>query len=113
MAKDAFEEREEGEEAKFKLSQDMQFKAEARRNKYLGLWAAKKMGKTEAESQAYAKTVVASDLDEPGYEDVIRKVMGDFAKNKINVSEDEVRAELELLFDVAAAEVAKDFPKLL
>jgi hypothetical protein len=113
MAKDAFEEREEGEEAKFKLSQDMQFKAEARRNKYLGLWAAKKMGKTEAESQAYAKTVVASDLDEPGYEDVIRKVMGDFAKTKINVSEDEVRAELELLFDVAAAEVAKDFPKLL
>jgi len=113
MAKDAFEEREEGEEAKFKLSQDMQFKAEARRNKYLGLWAAKKMGKTEAESQTYAKTVVASDFDEPGYEDVIRKVMGDFAKTKINVSEDEVRAELELLFDVAAAEVAKDFPKLL
>ena len=113
MAKDAFEEREEGEEAKFKLSQDMQFKAEARRNKYLGLWAAKKMGKTEAESQAYAKTVVASDLDEPGYEDVIRKVMSDFAKTNINVSKDEVRAELELLFDVAAAEVAKDFPKLL
>ena len=113
MAKDAFEEREEGEEAKFKLSQDMQFKAEARRNKYLGLWAAKKMGKTEAESQAYAKTVVASDLDEPGCEDVIRKVTGDFAKTKINVSEDEVRAELELLFDVAAAEVAKEFPKSL
>ena len=72
-----FEDRQKGFEAKFAHDSEMQFKAEARRNKLLGLWAADLMGKSGDEADAYAKDVVKSDFEEAGDEDVYRKVSGD------------------------------------
>ncbi|MGY8990018.1 MAG: DUF1476 domain-containing protein [Rhodospirillales bacterium] len=92
---------------------EKRFKAEARRNRMLGLWAAKKMGLDEAASKVYAKAVVASDLEEPGYEDVIRKVVKDFEKNKIDISADAIRAEIIRLGPIALVEVTEEFPKSL
>ena len=73
-----FDDRERGEEARYALDQDTQFKVMARRNKLLGLWAADLMGLSGADAEAYAKTVVLSDLEEPGDDDVFRKVRKDF-----------------------------------
>lgn len=113
MAKDVFRQREKGEEAKFKLDQETRFKTESRRNRMLGVWAGEKLGLPESERPAYAKTVVRSDLKEPGIDDIIGKIMEDFAKNKIDVSEAEVRAELDRLHPIALAEVQKEYPGAL
>ncbi len=72
-----FDERENAFESKFAHDAEMQFKAEARRNKLLGLWAADLLGKTGEEADAYAKEVIKADFEEPGDEDVYRKVAGD------------------------------------
>jgi hypothetical protein len=72
-----FDDRENAFENKFAHDAEMQFKADARRNKLLGLWAAELLGKTGAEAQEYAKEVVKSDFEEAGHEDVYRKVSGD------------------------------------
>ena len=72
-----FDKRERAEEGKFALDQELRFKANARRNKLLGLWAAEKLGKTGEAAAAYATEVVKSDFEAPGDEDVFRKVKGD------------------------------------
>lgn len=72
-----FDERENAFESKYAHDAEMQFKADARRNKLLGLWAAALMGKSEAEAATYAVEVVKSDFEEAGHEDVFRKVSGD------------------------------------
>jgi len=72
-----FDERESAFENKFAHDAEMQFKAEARRNKLLGLWAAGLLGKSGTDADDYAKEVVMSDFEEPGHEDVYRKVAGD------------------------------------
>jgi len=72
-----FDERENAFEAKFAHDEEMQFKAQARCNKLLGLWAAAKLGKTGSDAEDYAKTVVIADMEEAGHEDVYRKVAGD------------------------------------
>lgn len=88
--------REKAFENKFAHDQDLKFKAEARRNKLLGLWAAGLLG--HADADAYAKEVVASDFEEAGDEDVFRKVRGDLTAGGVTVSDDEIRAKmLELL----------------
>ncbi|MCK0143519.1 DUF1476 domain-containing protein [Aliiroseovarius sp. F20344] len=84
-----FDDRESAFEAKFAHDEEMIFKAEARANKKLGLWAAEKMGKTGDDAEAYAREVIVSDFEEAGHEDVVRKVTGDLG----NVSADEVRAK--------------------
>ncbi|MGR3812766.1 MAG: DUF1476 domain-containing protein [Cognatishimia activa] len=86
-----FDDRETAFEAKFAHDEEMQFKAEARANKLLGLWAADLLGKSGDEAEAYAKTVVVADFEEAGNEDVIRKVSGDLGDKS---SADEVRAKL-------------------
>ncbi|QTN35739.1 DUF1476 domain-containing protein [Cognatishimia activa] len=86
-----FDDRETAFEAKFAHDEEMQFKAEARANKLLGLWAAELLGKSGDEAEAYAKTVVVADFEEAGNEDVIRKVAGDLGDKS---SADEVRAKL-------------------
>jgi hypothetical protein len=92
-----FDERESAFENKFAHDEEMAFKAEARRNKLLGLWAAEKLGKSGEEAESYALEVVKSDFEEPGSEDVYRKVAADL----IDVSsEKEIRdmmAELKLV----------------
>jgi hypothetical protein len=74
-----FDEREQGFEAKFAHDEEMQFKAEARANKLLGLWAAGLLGKAGTEAEAYVATVVKADFEEAGKDDVIRKVVADLA----------------------------------
>ena len=100
-------------EAKYKFDEEQAFKAESRRNKMLGLWLAEKFGLSGDAAQAYAKEVVMADLDEPGIEDIMRKVMADIAERDVAVSEDEVRNELDRLFPIAYKEITGEFPEPL
>lgn len=100
-----FDKREEGFEKKFALDEEQKFKAEARRNRLLGLWAAEKLGMTGDAATAYAKEVVAADFEEAGDTDVLRKVTGDFANKGVAISEADVRAQMSELMAVAAAQV--------
>ena len=99
------DDREKGFERKFAHDAEMQFKAEARRNKLLGLWAAEKMGVTGDAADAYAREVIASDFEEAGDEDVYRKVSGDFAAKGTDVAEAELRAKMAELMSVAKAQL--------
>jgi hypothetical protein len=110
---DAFEEREKSYEAKFKLDQEQRFKVQARRDKLFGLWAAERLGKTGAAAEAYAKEVVVVDLDKPGDEDVVQKVLKDFAGAGVAVAAEEIRKRLAEFDAVALAQVAKEFPEAL
>jgi hypothetical protein len=100
-----FNKREEGFERKFALDEEQKFRAEARRNRLLGLWAAEKLGITGDAATAYAKEVVAADFEEAGDGDVLRKVMGDFTAKNVDVTEQAIRAKMSELIAVAAAEV--------
>ena len=97
--------REEGFEKKFALDEEQKFKAEARRNRLLGLWAAEKLGITGEAATAYAKEVVAADFEEAGDGDVLRKVMADFAAKNVAVTEQAIRVKMNELIAVAATEV--------
>ena len=100
-----FDKREEGFEKKFALDEEQKFKAEARRNRLLGLWAAEKLGLTGDAATAYSKEVVAADFEEAGDQDVENKVVKDFAAKGIAISAPEVRAKMTELMAVAAAQV--------
>ncbi|MCG2629592.1 DUF1476 domain-containing protein [Bradyrhizobium sp. WYCCWR 13023] len=100
-----FNKREEGFEKKFALDEEQKFRAEARRNRLLGLWAAEKLGITGEAATAYAREVVAADFEEAGDGDVLRKVMADFAARNVAVTEPTIRAKMSELIAVAAAEV--------
>jgi hypothetical protein len=92
-----FDDRENAFESKFAHDAEMQFKAEARRNKLLGLWAAGFLGKSGDDANAYAVEVVKSDFEEAGHEDVVRKVAGDLGDK---ASEDQIRAKMaELMIE--------------
>ena len=97
-----FDDRERAFESKFAHDADMQFRAEARRNKLLGLWAAGLLGKSGDEAAAYAVTVVQADFEEAGVEDVVRKVAADLAGH---ASADDVRAKLADLLPTAKAQL--------
>jgi hypothetical protein len=101
-----FDDRENAFESKFAHDSEMQFRAEARRNKLLGLWAAGLMGKTDEAATAYALEVVSADFEEAGDEDVVRKVVADLAGK---ASADEVRAKLKELLPVAKAQLMSEF----
>jgi len=91
-----FDDRENAFENKFAHDAEMLFRAEARRNKMLGLWAADLLGKSGDDADAYAKEVVKSDFEEAGHEDVVRKVKGDLGDK---VTEDEIRAKMAEMMD--------------
>ncbi len=97
-----FDDRETAFESKFAHDADMQFRAEARRNKLLGLWAADLMGKSGAEAAAYAMDVVNADFEEAGVEDVVRKVAADLGDK---ATPDEIRAKLGELLGLAKAQL--------
>lgn len=90
-----FDDREKGFEAKYGREEELRFKVAARRNKLLGLWAAELMGLEGDNAEAYAKEVVVADLEEPGDEDVIRKVLGDFETRGVAADEHKIRARLD------------------
>ena len=100
-----FDDRENAFEAKFAHDSEMQFRAEARRNKLVGLWAAGLMGKTDEAAAAYALEVVSSDFEEAGDEDVVRKVVADLAGK---ASADEVRAKMRELLPVAKSQLMSE-----
>lgn len=94
----SMKDREEGFERKFAFDEELRFKATARRNKLLGLWAAEKLGKSGEDAEAYAKTVVIADFEEAGDEDVFRKIRKDLDSANVSVSDEEIRKTmLELL----------------
>jgi hypothetical protein len=87
----SFEDREKSFERKFALDEELRFKSTARRNKLLGLWAAEKMGLSGDDAQAYAREVVKADLEEPGEEDVFRKIRADFDGKGVDQSDHQIR----------------------
>jgi hypothetical protein len=101
----SFDRRKEGFEAKFALDQELRFKATARRNRLLGLWAAEKLGLEGAEAEAYAKTVVSADFAEPGDEDVFRKVRADFDAKKVDQSDHQIRRTMQELMTRAVEQI--------
>lgn len=102
-----FDDRKKGFESKFAHDEELRFKATARRNKLLGLWAAEKLGHTGAAADAYAKEVVAADFEEAGDDDVVRKVMADFAAKNVGQSEHQVRRTMDELMAEAVEQVTK------
>jgi hypothetical protein len=97
-----FQDRENAFENKFAHDTEMQFRAEARRNKLLGIWAAGLMGKDADEAAQYAMSVVQADFEEAGSEDVVRKVTADLAGK---ASADQVREKMAELLTVAKAQL--------
>ena len=87
----SMKDREEGFERKFAFDEELRFRATARRNKMLGLWAAEQLGKTGEDAEAYAKEVVIADFEEAGDNDVIRKIRADFEAAGIAQSEQQIR----------------------
>ena len=102
-----FDKREEGFEKQFAHDEELKFKASARRNKLLGLWAAEKLGLSGAQADAYAKEVVMADFEEPGDDDVLRKIRRDFDAKGINQSDQQIRRTMDELMAKAVAEVKK------
>ena len=100
-----FDKREEGFEKKFALDEEQKFKAEARRNKLLGLWVAEKLGMSGDAANTYAKDVVAAEFQEPGDADVVRKVMGDLTAKGVAITEAQVRTKMDELMAQAIAQV--------
>lgn len=100
-----FDDREKGFEAKYRHEQETRFKVTARRNKLLGLWAAEKMQITGADAEAYAREVVAADFDEPGHDDVMRKVLADLEAKNAGVDELRLQKEMERLTEQAREQI--------
>ncbi len=100
-----FDKREEGFEKKFAHDEELRFKAGARRNKLLGLWAAEKLGLTGVDADKYAKDVVMADFEEEGDEDVFRKVRADLDGKKIAVSDEEIRRSMIMFMEQAIAQI--------
>jgi hypothetical protein len=90
-----FDDRERAFETKYARDQDMQFRIVARRNKLLGHWAARLMGLTQAEADAYASDVIRADFEEAGDEDVVRKLLGDLVSAGVDCDETKIREALE------------------
>ena len=97
--------RQEGFERKFALDEEQKFRAVARRNKLLGLWAAEKLGKTGEAADAYAKEVINSDFEEAGDHDVFRKVRKDFDAAGVEQSDHQIRRTMDELMATAAEQV--------
>ena len=100
-----FDKRKDGFERKFTFDQEQKFRAEARRNKLLGLWATEKLGVTGDAASAYASDVVAADFEEAGDGDVVRKVLADLRAKDASITEQAIRAKMQDLAAQAFAEV--------
>jgi hypothetical protein len=107
----SFDKREQGQEAKYAHDREVAFKVSARRNKLLGLWAAELMGLAGADAEAYAKQTVMADFDEPGDDDVFRKVKADLAAANVDVSDHDLRRKMDGLVRVASEQIEADAAK--
>ena len=100
-----FNEREKSFEKKFQMDQELQFKIEARSNKYLAEFVSLKLGKTEHEKQNYIQEIIKADMEEAGQEDVFRKIKEDLQAASINIEDSEIRDQMEK----ALARAKEDF----
>ena len=100
-----FDDRENAFESKFAHDAEMQFRAEARRNKLTGLWAAGLLGKSDADAAAYAAEVVAADFEEAGDDDVVRKLVADLGAKS---NESEIRAKLAEMLIAAKTQLLSE-----
>jgi hypothetical protein len=100
-----FDDRERAYESKYAHDEEMAFRANARRNKLLGLWAAELMGKTGEAATAYALEVVKADFEEAGHEDVVRKVAADLGDR---ATPEEIRARMDALLVVAKGQLVNE-----
>ncbi len=103
----SMDERKNAFENKFAHDEELKFKAMARRNKMLGLWAAEKLGKSGDDAEAYAREVVNSDFEEAGDHDVFRKVRKDFDDAGVDQSDHQIRRTMDELLDQAIEQVRK------
>jgi len=100
-----FDKREDAAEKKFAHDEELMFKASARRNKLLGLWAAEKLGKSGADADEYAKSVVMADFAEAGDDDVLRKVKADFVAAGVDQSDHQIRRTMDELLAKAVEQI--------
>ena len=103
----SFDDRKRGEEAKYAMDEQTEFKVMARRNTLLGLWAADLMGLAGADADAYAKQVRIADLEEAGDDDVFRKIRGDFDAKGIERTDTRIREQMAELLAVAREQIEK------
>jgi hypothetical protein len=103
-----FDKRKDAFEQKFAHDAELQFKAEARRNKLLGLWAAALLGKTGKDAEDYAKAVIAADFEKAGEEDVFRKIRTDFDVSGVEQSDHQIRRTMDELMAQAIEQVQKE-----
>jgi hypothetical protein len=101
----SFEDREKGFERKFAHDEELKFRATARRNRLLGLWAAEQMGIAGDAAQAYAREVIKADLTEPGEEDVFRKIRADFDAKGVSQSDHQIRRKMAEFMGEAVAQI--------
>jgi hypothetical protein len=104
----SFDKREEGFEKKFAHDEELRFKANARRDKLLGLWAAEKLGLTAAAAEAYANDVVSANIDAPGEDTVFHKVRQDFDAKGVTQSDHQIRRTMEELMATAIAQIKSE-----
>jgi hypothetical protein len=103
-----FDKRKDAFESKFAHDEQLRFKAEARRNKLLGLWAAGLLGKSGAAAEAYAQEVIAADFEKAGDEDVFAKIRGDFDAAGVSQSDHQIRRTMADLMQTAMEQVGKE-----
>ena len=90
-----FDEREKSFEKKFQMEQELQFKVQARSNKYLAEFVSSKLGKTDEEKKNYIQEIIKADMQEVGQEDVFRKIKKDFEKVSVKIEDSEIRDQIE------------------
>jgi len=100
-----FDKREEGFEKQFARDEELRFKATARRNKLLGLWAADKLGLTGPDAEAYAKSIVMADIEASGKHDIFTRIRADFDAKKVAQSDHQIRRTMDELMGQAIAQV--------
>ena len=100
-----FDKRKEAYESKFARDEELRFKAMARRNRLLGLWAAEKLGKSGDDAQTYAREVIRADMKEAGDEDVFRRIRADFDAGSVQQSDHQIRRTMDELMAEAVAQI--------
>jgi hypothetical protein len=110
---DTLGKREKGHEAKYKLDQEQKFKALARRNKLIGLWAAERLGMDDPKAAAYAKEIVGTGFADSEGQDVLDKIAKDFQERGLEMRDDAIQGEMTRLLAVARDQVANEYPEPL
>ena len=101
----SFDKREDAFEKQFAHDEELRFKATARRNKLLGLWAAEKLGLSGAEAESYAKSIVMADFEDAGDQDVLRKLRKDFDAKGVALSDHQIGRLMTELLEKAVADI--------